>query len=176
MFVNQTVVTPYGVGKVLEVKADGKIVVQPTNWFLANNQTPTFYMNPNDVKPFYALNEKVVCSFGVGTIIDCRDVDGIYVVTLDNWKLANDKSPTLYLNEQSLKKYTKGSTESKAESNFSFAVIYKRAIADKEAAKDLYVAQKFMEAKWRYSRAVEVLRVSNTCTTLNNNFLSNQNK
>jgi len=44
--------------------------------------------------------------FGKGLILKIRSEDGIYVVTLLNWKLATDKSPVLYLNKSALSKVT----------------------------------------------------------------------
>lgn len=160
MFVGQKVITPYGEGVVLEIRLGDKIVVQPTTWNLANNQRPTFYMNPNDVKPYFSVGDKVSSAFGSGKIVNYRNDDDIYIITLDNWQLADGKSPTLYLNEQSFKKYSEPSILTQQDSKNSFVNVYQRAMTEKDLAKDLYVAQKFMEAKWRYSRAVETLRVS----------------
>lgn len=40
----------YGVGMVTEVRSATSIVVVPTNWVLANNKPPVFYLNPNCVE------------------------------------------------------------------------------------------------------------------------------
>ena len=60
--------------------------------------TSSKVVSPRDL----VVNEKVSCTFGKGYITEIRS-DGIHVVKLDNWKLANGKSPTCYLNKASLK-------------------------------------------------------------------------
>lgn len=160
MFVGQKVITPYGVGSVQEIRSNGQLVVVPSNWKLANNQKPTFYMNAASVKPFFGIDENIVCSFGAGVVKDIRDEDGIYVVTLTNWQLANGKSPTLYLNEQSLMRPSSKHDEKKEPGPNSFALVYKDAMAEKDLAKAAYLAKRFEEAKLRYATAVDTMRVS----------------
>jgi hypothetical protein len=156
--VNQTVRTPYGLGKVLKLEDDGRqIVVEPLTWTMANNQKPTFYMNPADVKPFYGVNDDIECAFGKGVVQSIRDLDGIYIVTLTNWQLADGKSPTLYLNESSLSKPKK--VELKPPSVNCFENLYKLALSAKESAKNAYLAQDFVQANYHYANAVEILRV-----------------
>jgi hypothetical protein len=161
MFDGQSVTTPYGRCIVEKIRGEC-VVVRPTNWHLANNQPPTFYLNKASVQPFFNISEKVVCTFGIGIVQDIRN-DGIYIVTLTNWQLANGKSPTLYLNEKSLSKTTSSSAkteEKKAVNPNSFALVFKDALAEKELAKVAYMAQRFEEAKLRYASAAEIMRVS----------------
>ena len=103
MFVDQLVSTPYGDGHVIQI-LDNKVVVQPLTWTMARNQRPTFYMNASDVQPLFSVGSQVQTVFGRGIIVDFRKVDRMYVVKLDNWKLADNKSPTLYLNQSSFTK------------------------------------------------------------------------
>jgi hypothetical protein len=119
-------------------------------------------MNPKDVKPYYNIDDEVQCSFGLGKVVSIRDSDGIYVVTLNNWKLANNKSPTLYLNEASLSQPKPKTSASKV----TFASVYSTALSVKDAAKDLYVAKKFYDAKIKYTEAIQVLRVSSANVTI----------
>jgi hypothetical protein len=103
------VTTPYGEGVVKGVReTDGMILVEPTTWRLTNSKPPKFYLNPKDVKPVVDVGDKVSSIFGNGVVEKIRD-DGIYVVTLFNWKLANNKSPTLYMNASSLSRLSEES-------------------------------------------------------------------
>jgi hypothetical protein len=149
MFVNQTVVTPYGQGKIVQI-SDGRITVVPTGWDLANGQKPTFYMNPKDIQPVFAIGEVVMSHFGKGRIVDIRESDNIYVVNTTEWTLANGKAPTLYLNDSSLKKIPPS----------EFDIAMKKALVVKEQAKELYTAKKFNDAKVKYAAAIDVIRVS----------------
>lgn len=49
------------------------------------------------------IGDKVTCNFGTGEILDIRN-DGVYVVTLMNWFMADGKSPKLYLQASAIKK------------------------------------------------------------------------
>mmetsp|Transcript_32387 Transcript_32387/g.44236 ORF Transcript_32387/g.44236 Transcript_32387/m.44236 type:complete len:122 (+) Transcript_32387:73-438(+) len=60
--------------------------------------------NNNIISSQFAIGESITCAFGVGKIDAFRAQDQIYVVTLQNWKLAQGQSPTLYLNESSITK------------------------------------------------------------------------
>ena len=57
--------TPYGIGKVTVTRPDGMIVITPSNWRLANNQKPTFYMMTNPPK-----HTPIAIEIGVGTPAD----------------------------------------------------------------------------------------------------------
>jgi hypothetical protein len=157
VFLKQTVTTPYGVGIVKQITSTS-VIVEPTTWRLANNSVPTFYMNPIDVHPYYPIGEKIQCTFGSGSIISIRDEDGIYVITLNNWALADGKSPTLYLNEQSFRKETNEVKNQKKE--ITFESVYKEALSMKESGKDFYIAKKYVESKVQYLESLEIMRVS----------------
>lgn len=51
----------------------------------------------------FQVGDKVTCNFGNGEILEIR-TDGVYVVTLFNWFMADGKSPKLYLQESAIKK------------------------------------------------------------------------
>ena len=57
--------TPYGIGKVTDTRPDGMIVITPSNWRLANNQKPIFYMMTNPPK-----HTPIAIEIGVGTPAD----------------------------------------------------------------------------------------------------------
>jgi len=107
LFVGQHVRTQYGAGVVKDVRYNdsdkllSSIVINPLHWKMANDQLPTFYMNYRDVTPLYPIGCVVKTSFGQGIVIKIR-VDGIYVIHLQNWVLANNGVPTLYLNQESI--------------------------------------------------------------------------
>ena len=155
VFVNQTVVTPYGKGTVQAV--NDHIVVIPSDWTLANNQKPTFSMNPNSVKPYFEPGSEVECSFGIALVNSIRDEDGIYVISPSNWVLADGKKPTLYLNEQSL---TKRLNEKPKKKQITFTETYPRALEAKAQAKELFQVKKYTEAKIKYLEALEIMRVT----------------
>lgn len=117
MFQGQHVSTPYGPGVIKEIrylehneaesndvhsnsKID-KVIINPLNWKMAGGQLPTMYMNSRDVKPLYPIGCVVKTSFGKGIVVKIR-TDGIYVVHLEDWVLANNAVPVLYLNQQSI--------------------------------------------------------------------------
>ncbi len=156
-FVNQKVTTPYGVGKVSEVR-HGDVVVVPNEWQMACGQKPTFYLNPKDVAPFYNVGSAIHCAFGNGTVISVRSTDGIYIVQLDHWKLADGKSPTLYLNESALSVPSVVSAPTKSKSTYTAECIAKCLNAKNEAA-DLFKKSELFMARSKYLEAVEVLQV-----------------
>jgi hypothetical protein len=101
VFVGQLLSTPYGVGKIVEKRANDLVIV-PTTWELAYGQKPTFYMRETEVKPFFKVNDPVKTAYGTGKIDAIREEDGVYIVTLDCWALAQGQSPTLYLQGETL--------------------------------------------------------------------------
>ena len=54
--------TPYGIGQVKAIRGDGIVAITPTQWRLANDSIPTFYMmgtNPPPNTPtFNSINTK----------------------------------------------------------------------------------------------------------------------
>lgn len=97
----------FGTGHVQDVRADGVYVVTLTNWFMADGKSPTLYLQESALTKIitssFTKGDKVSCNFGTGELLDIR-ADGVYVVTLFNWFMADGKSPRLYLQESAIKK------------------------------------------------------------------------
>ncbi len=160
MFANQKVITPYGVATVTCVRDENTIIAVPCNWLMAAGQKPTYHLNPKDVKPFYAVDSDVICSFGRGTIKSIRPADGIYVVLLDNWQLANGQSPTLYLNETSLSKpIQEAQQESSAVEPGFTAKRLAMALDAKNAAADFFKKSEWYNARALYVESLNILQV-----------------
>jgi hypothetical protein len=162
MFITQKVVTPYGPGTIEELRHptgngdESMVIVRPNAWVLANNQKPIFYLNSKDVRPLYPIGCIVVTVFGIGEINDVRD-DGIYVVRLKNWILANNSSPTLYFNEASLSLYVK-KDESKQPTESENDRNVRQAAKVKNEANEHFKEGEFEEAKAKYFEAITILR------------------
>jgi len=160
MFVGQMVSTPYGDGLILQI-IDDKVVVQPITWIMAQNQRPTFYMNSKDVRPLFNVGSTVQSVYGRGAITAFRESDRMYVITLDNWKLADGKSPTLYLNSAS---FTKVKTEPLATadtvnaSEKQFNLDLSAAIEFKSEATALFKNGDIVTARLKYMSALETLQ------------------
>lgn len=169
MFIGQLVTTPYGVAEVQSISSEegnDKIVVTPTTWTMAGGQKPTFYCNALDVKTFFHIGETVQTSYGgEGRIMWIRDTDGMYVVHLNNWVLANKKSPILYLNQSSVHK-TKHAKISVQKSNFEEQ--FAKAVDAKAVGTELYKASDVEKARNKYLEALEILRDVGDVSTLSN--------
>jgi hypothetical protein len=156
-FENQSVVTPYGNGIISQVRANDLVVI-PIGWLMACGQKPTFYLNVKDVKPFYNIGDSIECSFGKGSISSIRSSDGIYVIVLDNWKLATGSSPTLYLNELSLKHVQNFEESTMKKSNYTAECLVKSQVAKDEAAA-FFKKSELFNARSKYLESVESLQV-----------------
>ena len=94
--VGDQVKTIYGRGFIKEVRAkEGDYVVLLHNWKLAQGQSPTCYLDQAGIKPLFSVFERVKTVYGSGFVQGIREKD--YIVKLDVWKLADGRSPTLYL-------------------------------------------------------------------------------
>jgi tetratricopeptide (TPR) repeat protein len=160
LFVGQLVSTPYGDGLVLQI-IDDKVVVQPITWIMAQNQRPTFYMNSKDVQPLFNVGSPVQSVYGRGTITAFRESDRMFVITLDNWKLADGKSPTLYLNSASFSKvktepFVAANTVSASEKQFNLDLA--AAIEFKSEATALFKNGDIVAARLKYMSALETLQ------------------
>jgi hypothetical protein len=78
----------------------GQYVVRLFQWKLAQKQSPTLYLAHDSIKPLFTVFEPVSTVYGTGFVQTVRQND--YVVKLDCWKLADGKSPTLYLAGESI--------------------------------------------------------------------------
>lgn len=93
-----SVLTPYGEGTVVSSQTNGIVVVTPKHWQLAGNQVPTYYLNRKDVTPKYKKGDAVTTAYGAGKITNIR-TDGMYIVALTNWKLAQSQNPLIYMRD-----------------------------------------------------------------------------
>lgn len=50
------------------------------------------------------VGDEVKCMYGVGRVVDTRNADGMYVVSLHSWKLATNKSPIIYMQRSAFQK------------------------------------------------------------------------
>lgn len=159
MFVNQKVSTPYGVGVITVIRDEGLVVV-PSDWIMAGGQKPTFYLNEKDVNPYFAVASAVSCAFGSGVVSSIRSSDGIYVVNLDNWKLADGKSPTLYLNESALSKPSvKISDKTPVKSDYTAKRIA-LSVEAKNRAAEFFKKSEWYNARSQYVESLNILQVN----------------
>ena len=169
LFLNQNVITPYGKGVYLGPSENPLIIkVQPTNWVMARETKPTFFMNPKDVKPLYVIGSLVSLTYGDGVITGFRESDCMYIVELSNWRLAQGQSPSLYLQESalSLTLNTDDGEKTKAEElvpeppRTSYAeTCIANAISIKEEAGIFYKKMDYNSAKDKYLKALEAIQV-----------------
>lgn len=159
-FVNQLVTSPYGNGRVLECRQDDKIIkIVASDWKLDRNQFPIFYMNPKDIKPVFDIGCAVTTSFGDGIVKDIRSVDGIYVVHLNNWQLANNSIPILYLNEYSLKLASVNKVDIVTKTTSFVDECIAKAKVCKAEANSYFNLKEFEKAKEKYMDALSKLRI-----------------
>jgi hypothetical protein len=68
-----------------------------------SGQKPSFYIRKSDISHFYNVGDVVKTIYGTGIIQSIRE-DGTHVISVQSWKLANNTSPTLYLQANALTK------------------------------------------------------------------------
>lgn len=168
-FRNQNVTTPYGNGTFLgPSKNPNIIIVQPTQWTMARETKPTFFLNPKDVKPIFVVGSTVYTIFGGGTITEFRELDCMYVVTLADWKLAQGQSPSLYLQESAMsitplipaykKTLPVELVPEPAKVPYAESCIAK-AMAIKDEAGIFYNSKDYATARDKYLKALEAIQV-----------------
>jgi tetratricopeptide (TPR) repeat protein len=154
MFAGQKVLTPYGESTVLDVSRGDEITVcEPNQWKLATSRPPTYYLNRKDVRPYFAVGDQISCAWGRGLVQEIRS-DAVYVITLENWKLADGKSPTLYLQESALSKVLPKKDKKKKN---TLEESLKKAIALKGDAGKLFSAGKYTEAREKYFESLTAM-------------------
>ena len=105
-----SVSTVWGSGKVQSFReSDGLYVVLLDDWKLAQGQSPTLYLGADSMKEIKSIDvfvegDAVNTVWGTGKVQQFRESDNMFIVLLDNWKLAQGQSPTLYLGADSMKK------------------------------------------------------------------------
>jgi hypothetical protein len=176
LFIGGIVNTPFGISSITSIEKNDngrveQIVCKPLEWKLAQNQIPTFYLNPNDIKPIrnvsnvnsYTKKQFVMSNYGIGQLNKKRKSDGICEVSLVDWTLANGKNPTLYCKLDNIQKFnagdrmiTKETTIVKEDPRERIKKLITDAIASKEKATSLFKQEKFEEAKEEYIKAIQV--------------------
>lgn len=169
LFLNQNVITPYGKGVYLGPSKNPDIIkVQPTNWVMARETKPTFFMNPKDVKPLFVIGSLVSLTYGDGVITGFRESDCMYIIELSNWRLAQGQSPSLYLQESAL---SLTPTNDESERNQVKEIVPEpprtsyaetciaNAILIKEEAGIFYKKMDYNAAKDKYLKALEAIQV-----------------
>ena len=125
--------TVYGVGFILEIR-ENDFVVKLMNWKLAQGQSPTLYLAKESLKKvtlktveldtkIVSKGDNVVTVYGDGFVESVRKDKSDYVVKLNNWKLAQGQSPTLYLAKQALTKIIGVKVGSYAKTVYGLVVI-----------------------------------------------------
>ena len=104
---NDAVNTVWGAGKVQGYRAsDGLYIVLLDHWKLAQGQSPTLYLGADSMTKaaaaVFTAGDAVNTVWGAGKVQSLRATDGLYIVLLDHWKLAQGQSPTLYLGADSM--------------------------------------------------------------------------
>lgn len=76
------------------------------NWKLANDSKATLFLQPDAIKlaqsSGFKEGDEVMTVYGQGHVHAVREID--FVVKLNDWKLAQGQSPTLYLSASSMVK------------------------------------------------------------------------
>lgn len=162
LYTNQIVSTPYGNGRVKQVR-EIHVEVEPLQWTLARAQKPVFYINKQAVSPLFFVGDQVSTFAGDGVIEAIRSEDAVYIVTLHKWRLAQGQSPKLYLQKQSLRKPQNAvleevaHEEKKSEDSSSFESKLKRCIELKNNGTAFYKLQDFENALIMYTNALSVI-------------------
>ena len=69
--VEDLIETKYGLSKILEIRQDGFIVLEPINWELSNNSKPKYYFDANYLKENNRKNLEIVTSTYDTWILNC---------------------------------------------------------------------------------------------------------
>ena len=159
LLVGEKVSTPYGACIVKEIRKATKltsdiVVCTPTTWELAeySSSQPRFYLNPADVKPAsYRVGQTVISQYGGEGFVESIN-DTHYVVRLNNWSLADGKSPVQYLQRQSI-----SVDKVRAENEAKWRKLLEDAVLAKDKAANLFKAKDFDGAKESYLNALTKL-------------------
>ena len=155
--------TPYGECVVDSVRETPfrSVLCTPVEWKLADysSSQPRFFLNPRDVrKKLLVPGDLVKCAYGgAGKIVEVRQSH--YVVTLDNWQLADGKSPVLYLMHSAVtvdaeaQKAAELHKRKRAQWNNLLTI----AVSNKDKAAGLFKKKDFDGAKKAYLDALSAL-------------------
>lgn len=173
-YIGQEVRSPYGRGLICSIRASSPstpdictLIVQPTDWQLAQGQPPTYYLNPSDVSPNVTVGDEVITPYGGAGYITSMKISPdssscIYTVRLRHWHLATGLSPTLYLNPSSFTKVgpplVVQKPEDKLPSESKFSVEYKKVVVLRDQAKSMFLEKDYRNAKDTYLLALNLLQ------------------
>jgi len=163
---------PYGRCKVMKRgEAPGMWECTPLSWSLAQNCLPHFHLNESSMQPVpLCVGDVIKCNYGgMGRIEEVRASD--FVVTLDNWKLAQGQSPRLYLARDAFTVWTSldaralngdfkaggGKGNIKREQLTYWKECIARATTAKNEATELFKNGALAEAKSKYLQALQAL-------------------
>ena len=93
------IMTVFGQGYIEKVRENEKdVVVKLRHWKLAQGQSPTCYLHPSACVKIHRINLNHIAKtvWGLVKVIGMRR-DGTYICKAIHWRLADGKSPTLYL-------------------------------------------------------------------------------
>ncbi len=130
--IGEIVKTPYGKGRILETR-EIHYLIEPLDWEIAGSvfslffspcfvcfvliflslsfqphwfhsgQKPLFYIKKGDISPHYLIGDLVQTIYGSG-VIDLIRGDGVHVITVQSWKLANETTPKLFVQAEAIRK------------------------------------------------------------------------
>jgi tetratricopeptide (TPR) repeat protein len=163
--------TPYGECTVTSVREGSdevtrKVLCTPTKWQLADysSSQPRFYLSPKDVvKRLLSPGDAIISTYGgKGKIVETRPLH--YVVTLNNWIMADGKSPMCYLQHNAVKLDT---IEQEKETEKKLKLAKCRDLLDltvncKETAAILFKKKDYDGAKKSYLEALGTLNKMGT--------------
>jgi len=112
--VGSNVITIYGKGVVLEVRANDYVVqLNKGTWELAYGQKPTLYLSESNLKEDPSESpitggEKVTSIYGIGYVLSNRDKSTVIVESApDVWSLAYKQLPRMFLDPSIVNRVTK---------------------------------------------------------------------
>ena len=155
--------TPYGECVVDSVREAPfrSVLCTPVAWKLADysSSQPRFFLNPKDVrKKLLMPGDLIKCPYGgAGKILEVRQYH--YKVALDNWQLADKKSPTLYLMHSAVTadiEAQKAAAEQKRKRS-QWNNMLTIAVSNKDKAAALFKKKDYEGAKKAYLDALSAL-------------------
>ncbi len=150
LFIGLKVETLYGNGVITSIREDGTIIVDHSNWRLANDTIPRLYMNKESITPLFAPGVLVRTSYGKCRVISIRE-DGMFVLGAENWRLANNTIPKLYMQQDTLTLDRESKIARRVRNKIDSCA------QGKNMGAKLYSEKKFEEARDKYFLALRSL-------------------
>ena len=143
LFEGLKVETLYGNGIITCLREDGTIIVDHSDWRLANDTIPRLYMNKESVTPLFSPGVQVRTPYGVCKVVSIRE-DGMFVLGFEKWRLANNTIPALYMQQDALSLYRESKIAHRVRSKIDSCA------KGKNMGAKLYSEKKFAEARDKY--------------------------